>query len=248
MSTDVVVAPSKWIPDTIIFIIFVILNSIILRKEYNKRKQSTLTFTTKWFKYTSIGCMVCAVLHPLSSLFRLIPGLCLFSIWIHYVFAGLVAIFMTSYQLIRLYYCFSNDQIHSKKGYPKWMFIVLFIIACTCTLLWGVIMAFNASIKPFRYHCKIDNKWYLQYQTIHIPQIGSILILILFVMLMIILLDAITLFMYHYKIRLFKDFGDKKVIHKRIKNILNKIFILTLFYQITTCIAIFLFFNFGVDL
>ena len=42
---------------------------------------------------------------------------------------------MSMFQLSRLYHCFSAQQVHSKEGYPKWIFVALVATVMVCVIL-----------------------------------------------------------------------------------------------------------------
>ena len=45
---------------------------------------------------------------------------------IHNIFVGLQGLAMGLYQISRLFYCFSSSKVHSNKGYPNWVFILMY--------------------------------------------------------------------------------------------------------------------------
>lgn len=156
---------------------------------------------------------------------------------------------MGYYQLSRLKYCFSNDQIHSTKGYPKWLFIfmyVLGIILCINWILWmtstnlsaddpGTLFSF-CGIKTrsnYEFHQSLITTFNIQWREIWgIILAGFYLIW-----------DLFTLSLYVYKIRAFRKFSEShknEAVNKRISSILHKIFILTMFYEIVALMVILL--------
>ena len=89
---------------------------------------STTLFASGLLRFTSAGCLLCAPIASLLLIFSVIPGFCM----IHWM-GTLIAMstqtaFLGFYQLSRLYYCFSNKQLHGKHGYPKCLFLVMGII------------------------------------------------------------------------------------------------------------------------
>lgn len=74
----------------------------------------------------SFTAMLFTVLSFLFQLLQTIKELCYGGYAFVSMFYTSSKIFLTFYQLARLQYCFANNQIHSKLGYPKWWFILLY--------------------------------------------------------------------------------------------------------------------------
>ena len=95
-----------------------------------------------------------------------INGFCHFSKFVKYLFFVLQLLFMGLYQLSRLHYTFANDQIHSSKGYPKWLFIMVItggiILSLTCLI--SQLLLYPYSILS---RCGITNKIEYQYINFH---------------------------------------------------------------------------------
>ena len=117
-----------WISSMLIYLSFLIANLLILRSEYQRRKESSIAFTTKWLKSFSLLCIISGFINPLFSLLGYIPFLCTFTELVNYLTTALETLFMGYYQLSRLYYCFANDQTHSNKGYPKYLFSIMYAL------------------------------------------------------------------------------------------------------------------------
>ena len=193
-----------------------------------------------------MSCVVSGFLCPLFLILEYIPGLCTFSTYTGWLCMNIQFLSMGLYQLARLYYCFANDQIHSNKGYPKWVFIVMVII--------GVIVIINLNISYIfivaslmKRECGYSNRFEYYYRPVfhyfagvYPWHYGTLLILLSW--------DAVTLLLYVWKIKTFthittsrraSDSDLKKqehdtAVHSRIMSILHKIAILTLFYQFVT--------------
>ena len=140
---------------------------------------------------------------------------------------------MGFYQLSRLHYCFSNSQIHSDKGYPKWLFNIMYTI--------GIILAINyiASIEfvknghIFQTKCGINDKYEFFYQPLDLITTNISSLYYFGVGLCFSIWDLFTLYLYISKIKTFRVYQHKNPsVYKRIKSILQKVFILTVFYQI----------------
>lgn len=46
-----------------------------------------------------------------------------------------------SYQLLRLYHCFANHKVYTKRGYPRWLFIFMFGV--------GIVLLLTTFITPW---------------------------------------------------------------------------------------------------
>eukprot|EP01084_Bolivina_argentea_P007980 14935_1 len=110
-------------------------------------------------------------------------------------------IFMGYYQLSRLHYCFSSSQVHSKQGYPDWLFIIMYSVA-TLAILTMVITPWIPPMTIYK-SCGL-NKTY-QFYYIRNSDISSIVDTILFNVYMITYLcwEILTLLLYVCKIRSF---------------------------------------------
>ena len=221
-----------------------ISTSVILMYEIKQRRNPLVTFTTTWLRYFSISCLIFGVA---SSLGRLIV-LTVVSGISRYLYSNIVCssalvlqmLSMSLYQLSRLYYCFANEQIHSDKGYPKCLFIIMYIFGVISALSWIIINIVRLTlyvhpdhvniINPRqRFRAKITDGSY-SLSTILIPNLPAILF---------ILCDVLILLLYSAKIRLLT--GQKHIgqpVYKRIMFILHKITILTLYYYTMGYMAI----------
>ena len=236
MNTDkeeIIWSPSEWIPGAIISIIATIITSRILRNEIHKRKKPDTTFTTKSLQYSSLLSMICGVLSNVSGALNEINGLCIFMHLLWSVMFGMQAILMGLYQLSRLYYCFSNTNIHSNKGYPQWVFIFMTIMGGVLLINWILLTIFG--IHGLKAKCGINSK--LEFYHIP-PDITSFPNAILWLWIhafSYVTWDLTTLLLYYAKIRSFSDIikGKEEKVYKRVLSILFQIFILTIFYQLT---------------
>ena len=219
--------PQKWIPWSIIAFICFIINLIIVRHEYIKRKSNIASFTTKSDKYNSMLCIIFGIIYCFVSFTSYFDGFCYFSYNTSLSFLSIQGGFMGFYQISRLKYCFANDQVYSNKGYPNWLFTIMYIS--------GVIIIAFIIIDPWiakiPIHCGIDEEWNYQdavaindKYTYRIPfQIGSFWAW-----------DLFTLSLYITKVISFRKYKViNKNVHQRIMMILWKIIILTGLYQIT---------------
>ena len=144
---------------------------------------------------------------------------------------------MGFYQLYRLYYCFANEQIHSKKGYPKCLFIIMGIYGVSFGIYVYIILlfagiddtslfvsecGFNDKYEFFSYPTQLfDGRYIFPWSYYGVSKLG------------IVAWDLLTLFLYVFKIWTFKRYTkNEQNVYKRIMSILHKIFILTIFYEV----------------
>ena len=227
-----IVLPEEWIPARFVYAVNTSIIILILIKEYKKRKQASTKFTTKSLQYLSSICMIAAlltnvlfVLPPFNGFCFVKISFCLFSLGIH-------ASFMSFYQLYRLYYCFSNKSIHSTKGYPKGVFnimtcIGIFVIASMTFI--GVLWNDGPYID-----CGINSKFEFYYDRLQTFSINYRFLSVVTGWIYLVW-DATTLLLYYYKIRQYRHIMKEKHedVYTRVLSILYRIFILTLFYQLT---------------
>ena len=115
----------EWGIMSTIAIIASIINLIILKKEYTKRKSTTIIFFSKWTKHTSIICIICGTLYSVITILQGMTLFCYIESAIRYLLIPIQGNFMGFNQISRLYYCFSQTSTHSTKGYSTWLFIFM---------------------------------------------------------------------------------------------------------------------------
>ena len=217
----------------------------LLHRETKNRKLSTALFTTKYLKLFSISCIFSGFIFAITMLLSHIKGLCVFIQSIAMITMVIQFLSMGSYQLSRVYYCFANEQIHSSKGYPRWLFITMYIAGVLLSINFLVSNIFLAPPYLFVYDCGFDDNLQFYYYPIKFIHDDQSRILSWFIIACISCLswDLFTLFMYIYKIRAFRRYRNdlettSRIVYKRIMNNLNKIAILTSFYHITCTIVL----------
>ena len=140
---------------------------------------------------------------------------------------------MGLFQLSRLYYCFANDKIHTKKGYPKWLFYVM--------VIWGILYFISSSLdngvtaEAFFSKCEYDKNLNIYYYRIE-RLINQIWVWSLLNRIAFLAWDLSTLCLFLHKIRSFtKQRSSNQAhahVHQRVMSILYKISILTIFYEL----------------
>merc|ERR1719356_1716230 len=99
--------------------------------------------------------MISGTLFSIVNSVRFVPILCSFSTSFLHSILWTQAVFMGFYQISKLYYCFSQNQIYSKKGYPNWLFIIMYIIGIFIFLSGWSYPYFAVSLNL---HCGINKK------------------------------------------------------------------------------------------
>ena len=103
-----------------------------LSRESWKRKYGNLLFPSKGQAIFSYLSLCVGPLYATMSALFLFEGIRPEVLAMCMIFLQTQSLFMEYYQLSRLYYCFSRDQIHSDKGYPKWLFKVISVCTFHC--------------------------------------------------------------------------------------------------------------------
>ena len=156
---------------------------------------------------------------------------------------------MGFYQISRLYYSFANEQIHSNKGYPKWLFNLMIAIGIFLSINYPLSFILSPHLISIKSKCYVNSKF--EYVAISAdPEFGVGeygFIWFLFNMLLYIIWDVSTLLLYGFKLKsMKKQYKESQpIVYKRIAAILYKIFILSLFYEIVTVISAFILITFG---
>ena len=148
MTTEFTVPPLDWITWTIIGFIAFSINMSLLILEIEKRCRS-VKLSSNSLKIWPISCMIigCIVAFDLAIYWS--NGICYISYWTFIINVYFQIIFMGFYQLSMLYYCFAESKLHHDKGYPKWIFIIMYSI--------GVIFMLYVptNVRAIIHHCGI---------------------------------------------------------------------------------------------
>ena len=237
-STSILPAWS-WITSSVIVSTCTLISIFLLKREVTNRRKSSVAFTNIWFEYTSITCISCGCLAGLFTVLRVLNGFCQYAIFVFYICLAFQGISMGFYHLSRLYYCLANQQIHSKKGYPRWLFKVMFGTPLFMFITWIISAITSKRSAVFRSMCAINDKWEYQYVPVYLYSINSATICVLVHTALFSVWDISILLLYIYKIISFAKIkeGDQ-IVYERVMMILYKVSILTLFYQITAVISI----------
>ena len=209
-----------------IWTVFFILSCGITRREISIRLKHNVStngqlFTSKYTSLFSILSMIFSSLNPLFGLFTHCPLFCGYAILLSMNgFVSAITAF-GYYQLARLYYCFSQNQSHSNKGYSNKLFFFMYL-SCTISYIFHMIWPW-VSLQHVRYDelCQATPKntiWHT-----------AAIIFVCYVW------DWTVLGLYVYKICQFNKLnrtGNKEKVWKRVMFILSKITLLTLCVEI----------------
>ena len=150
---------------------------------------------------------------------------------------------MGLYQLARLHYCFSNEQMQSATvnfGYPKLLFILMYLIGFIAGINLISSYPFIDGASFFNFKCGYNNTLTFYSQPLVIKPSKAAIYWVYVTAIVTASWDICTLFLYLCKIRVLRRYKDAKSErgsgdHRwgRIVKILYRIIILTLFYQFT---------------
>ena len=201
----------------------------MLISEIKMRRLSTVSFTTKSLKILSISCIICIVIHFAFCILIFIPILCTTSA-LPLISAGIgSALSMGLYQLSRLYYCFSKNKVHSDKGYPKWLFVIMGLSGIAISINFVAAWSLN-NLTSYNLKCLYNQNYeYIQHRFIA-PKAYQSQLYVLISNIAVLLWDIVTFSLYIYKILTLIKPSKKNIDHQRILSILYKITILTLLY------------------
>ena len=128
--------PWYWIMWCLIALFGTLVSAGILRTERQKRKAESSTITSDYLRITSEICFVLGPMSTVLLLLNVVPGFCFLQYTGSVIVFGTQYIIMGFYQLSRLHYCFSNEQVHHQRGYPLWIFVVMVSIGILILLSW----------------------------------------------------------------------------------------------------------------
>ena len=257
--------PFEWLMCVITGAILIITHIIILRKF----KSNSSKFTTKSLRIFSFFCILSGLMYGISMVLEPFPISCKISVQISSAVLGVQSTFMGFYQLSRLYYCFAQDKVHSNKGYPNYLFFIMYTVGLLI-LLSAIVIPWIYSYDTFSIPCGINSQ-YEQYpkhiNPAHYVELGNVLIAVYWIW------DLTTLLLYTVKVMALHKFitnapklrhvysgsiqnpknvaakttdselstriESRKEVDYRIMNILVRVIILTLFYEIWFVISLF---------
>ena len=117
--------PHEWISGTVIALISFIISGSLLQSELRQRRSGSITFTSRFLGIFSAATLWAGIIVTLLLALKFVPAFCFMERTAPFIAITTQFMFMGFYQLSKLYYCFSNNQIHARNGYPLWIFIVM---------------------------------------------------------------------------------------------------------------------------
>ena len=204
------------------FIMFLLTSRIHIRERRNRRKRH-IPFPSKWLELFSNISIACAPSVAVICMLVYFNGICLITRNISWLIYHIQAAAFICYEIARLQYCFSQQQIHSNRGYPKWVFIVLYI--ATAVILTASIVFWQLMIPTTR--CGIENG--IAYdELVYFMPLGPRTLIMWSLYILSFTLDIIAALLYWIKTHSFKRrFDSNPEIHRRVQSVLNRVFILT---------------------
>ena len=226
----------EWIPGAITYLIAVVIISRFLIHELKKRKKEDTKFTTKSLQYLSLISMITALTANLFFSLNEVYGICVFATLLANIIFSIQMLLMGFYQLSRLYYCFSNNQIHSNKGYSKWVFAIMISIGLFLMIDF-ILLVIIYNEDPY-IQCGINSKLEFYYVSAENLSVKYLSLWVLATTVVYLIWDITTLCLYYYKIRSFREMIKDKheIVYKRVLFILHHIFILTLLYEVSLAV------------
>eukprot|EP01084_Bolivina_argentea_P148922 260259_1 len=230
-----IVSPVEWISYSSAGLLVMLLNCLILQKEYKKRKSTKVTFTTKYLQIWPLLTMICGILFGFFVFAQHFNIFCYFCYPMFIPALACQGFFMGLYQLSRLYYCFSEAQCYSDKGYSNTLFIIMYIIP--------TLVVINTFVCPWFFinitYCGINEKFQYFGRSYELIENTSIFDWASFTLCIYFLWDFSILLLYTMKIISFKKYKIEQInVWKRIMASLTKILIATIMYEIMQIIAI----------
>ena len=218
-----------WSNSMVISLLCFVIATAIKYREKRKRKHPDNIVPSKYLFAFSYLCIFMGPIITMFGAVSYLPALCLISAHLRGPSLFLQIMAMECYQLSRLHYCFSRDQIHSDKGYPQWVFTVLFSVLVmwfVSAVIWNCVL--------FTTECWIEGDgtafiggvilFPLKYWIWIIPHV------------LYVAFEFITVSLYWLKVDALRpnvcgNINDTdSPIHNRIYSILHRILILTYFY------------------
>ena len=206
---------------------FFILSTYITKREisvrwkYNSFQKHPL-FPSKYTKIFTLLSMILSCISLLFGILAYVPKFCIYGLPLALISLTAAVTFFGYYQLARLYYCFSQNQVHSNHGYSNKLFIFMYSLGFFCEIDF-IIFAWLST------KSSLDNSGFCRFRATALFWSIVAIPFVYYVW------DWTILGMYVYKIRQFNKLSqdsNKKKVFKRVKYILSKIILLTLFVEV----------------
>ena len=221
---------SFWVAHAIIYSILCCFNVWVLIRELVQIHKGKAKYTTKYLKLWALLSIISGAFSQIFRAIRHFPIVCTFVYYAANMLSGWQAVFMGFYQLSRLYYCFSTDKVYLKYGYPQTLFRIMFTI--------GFILLINYILFPIIddnlfSQCEVklvdDTYYFYRHPLIIFGTFETRTLWKNMTGMIYFIWDVVTLCLYIHKIQILKKSEQKQ---DKIQSVMNRIFILTLFYQI----------------
>ena len=234
-------SPLYWSLWLIIGIISTIVVSCIAQSEHKKRRSQSNLFASDHLKITSALSIVSGLGTSIGLCLTSMPVFCLFSFTIVDLTFCFQFLFLGLYQLSRLHYSFSKSSARHANGYPKWVFILMVAVVITLTVSWTTLFTLGP---PFPSKCgfkrNLSFEWHYKNRGVlfggNLDEQNEQFSLYFAVIIGIASMwDITTLLLYSYKIKSFRKVTSlsQDAVWRKIMFILQRIIIITLFYQIS---------------
>ena len=228
-----------WLSSMTISLSCCIIGAAIQVREVQKRKNPEVIIPSK---YLSIFSYWCIALGPFATIFgalSYLPALCIVADLLRQPTLYIQIAAMECYQLSRLYYCFSKDQVHSDKGYPQWIFWLLFSV-----LIMWLIASVVMNYSFFTRNCWLESDGTAMFEVdltfLYSPPDWTHMIPhILYCS-----CELTTMALYWYKVHTLRlsicRNKNESALHDRIQSILHRVLILTYSYVVINGIMVML--------
>ena len=117
--------PAAWIFRIVSGLMGFTISGSLLHSEIKRRRSPTVHFSSRLLRLTSIICLWCGPISSLLIILTVVPGFCMMRYIGSATAFGTQFIFLALYEMSRLHYCFSNQQLHGNRGYPLRVFVAL---------------------------------------------------------------------------------------------------------------------------
>ena len=229
--------PELWIPLAAVSFIVFIPNAFIFIRERRKRQNRTVPYPSKYISISSYLCITLGPTFAINQVLLYFDGICMITNNIEDILCWGQFVAMECFQLFRIYYCFSQQKIHSKQGYPRWVFILMFILL----FFFYILAIFLHDLAWPVSACYLETDGDSVFEYVQLMKVSTWQALAPISFLFAVCLDVTTVLLYGCKIRSFSRYkhSANDAIYKRLLCILRKILILTFFYQIfTVCLTV----------
>ena len=196
-------------------------------------------FQSQWLAISSYLCIAFGPVVPMMhSLQYITDEMCYLSLTVCISAAILQMLFMEYFQLSRLHYCFSRSQLHSDKGYPKWLFVSMFIAVTIVGITWMVTWIHIAVHRDCLGQSTSIN------DELQSMRDDSVVALSICAFITLQILDLFTVYLYWNKLRVVIKQQSGTAVHDNVQVILYRILILTIFYNMVVA-AMYISFSFA---